>query len=249
MQFVIVLLIAAAVFGVCYLVDKGFSKAFRGKAQHRSGMAVRANKRFGVFGVVLTVLGVMAFCIGIGDGPVLIVGGLIVFAMGVFLAVYYLSFGIFYDVESFLMSRFGKKDAVHRYEEIVGQKLYVVQGGSIVAELYLKDGSTVSLQSTMDGVYPFLDTTFAGWCLQTGRDPERCDFPDPSKSLSFPPEENRRSRTNPAERHRSLSWSPSGRRWKPPTPPATNTISKSGSTLPIFTRNTVTYWGRGGKSR
>ena len=75
MQFVIVLLIAAAVFGVCYLVDKGFSKAFRGKAQHRSGMAVRANKRFGVFGVVLTVLGVMAFCIGIGDGPVLIVGG------------------------------------------------------------------------------------------------------------------------------------------------------------------------------
>ena len=111
MQFVIVLLIAAAVFGVCYLVDKGFSKAFRGKAQHRSGMAVRANKRFGVFGVVLTVLGVMAFCIGIGDGPVLIVGGLIVFAMGVFLAVYYLSFGIFYDGESFLMSRFGDRRA------------------------------------------------------------------------------------------------------------------------------------------
>ena len=137
----------------------------------------------------LTVLGVMAFCIGIGDGPVLIVGGLIVFAMGIFLAVYYLSFGIFYDGESFLMSRFGKKDAVHRYEEIVGQKLYVVQGGSIVAELYLKDGSTVSLQSTMDGVYPFLDTAFAGWCLQTGRDPESCDFHDPSKSLWFPPVE------------------------------------------------------------
>ena len=128
-------------------------------------------------------------CIGIGDGPVLIVGGLIVFAMGVFLAVYYLSFGIFYDGESFLMSRFGKKDAVHRYEEIVGQKLYVVQGGSVVAELYLKDGSTVSLQSTMDGVYPFLDTAFAGWCLQTGRDPESCDFHDPSKSLWFPPVE------------------------------------------------------------
>lgn len=189
MQFVVVLLIAAAVFGVCYLVDKGFTKVFRGKAQHRSGMAVRANKRFGVFGVVLTVLGVMAFCIGIGDGPVLIVGGLIVLAMGVFLAVYYLSFGIFYDGESFLMSRFGKKDAEHRYGEIVGQKLYVVQGGSVVAELYLKDGSTVSLQSTMDGVYPFLDTAFAGWCLQTGRDPESCDFHDPSKSLWFPPVE------------------------------------------------------------
>ena len=71
-------------------------------------MAVRANKRFGVFGVVLTVLGVFAVCIGIGDGPVLIVGGLIVLAMGVFLAVYYLSFGIFYDGESFLMSQIGR---------------------------------------------------------------------------------------------------------------------------------------------
>ena len=68
MQFVIVLLIAAAVFGVCYLVDKGFSKAFRGKAQHRSGMAVRANKRFGVFGVVLTVLGVMRSALASATG-------------------------------------------------------------------------------------------------------------------------------------------------------------------------------------
>ena len=59
----------------------------------------------------------------------------------------------------------------------------------ISEELYLKDGSTVSLQSTMDGVYPFLDTAFAGWCLQTGRDPESCDFHDPSKSLWFPPVE------------------------------------------------------------
>ena len=186
MQFVIILLIAAAVFGVCYLVDKGFSRAFRSKAQHRSGLAVRANKRFGVFGVVLTVLGILSVSVGIGDGPVLIVGGLIVLAMGVGLAVYYLSFGVFYDGESFLVSRFGKKDAVHRYEEITGQKLYVVQGGSVVVELYLTDGTTVSLQSTMDGVYPFLDTAFAAWCMQTGRDPQSCDFHDPSKSLWFP---------------------------------------------------------------
>ena len=189
MQFVIILLIAAAVFGVCFLVDKGFTRLFRSKAQHRSGMAVRANKRFGVFGVVLTVLGILAVCVGVGDGLVLIVGGLIVLAMGVGLAVYYLSFGIFYDGESFLVSRFGKKDAVHRYEEIVGQKLYVVQGGSIVAELYLTDGTTVSLQSTMDGVYPFLDAAFTAWCVQTGRDPQSCDFHDPSKSLWFPPVE------------------------------------------------------------
>lgn len=190
MQFVIVLLIAAAVFGVCYLVDKGFSKAFRGKAQHRSGMAVRANKRFGVFGVVLTVLGVMAFCIGIGDGPVLIVGGLIVFAMGIFLAVYYLSFGIFYGEDSFLVSSLGKKSDAYRYSDIEGQKLYLITGGNIVVELQMRGGKTVSLQSTMDGVYPFLDTAFSGWCRQKGLAEDQCDFHDPSKSWWFPHEES-----------------------------------------------------------
>ena len=186
MEFLAVLLIAAAVFGVCFLVDRGFAKAFRNKAQHRSGLAVRASKRYGLFGVVLTVLGVLAICVGITDGSVLLVGGIIVLLMGLGLAVYYLSLGIFYDGESFLLSRFGKKDAVYFYKDILGQKLYLVQGGGIIVELHMADGSVVSLQSAMEGVYPFLDTAFAAWCIQTGRDPQSCDFHDPSQSLWFP---------------------------------------------------------------
>ena len=185
-QFIPIILVAAVIFGICYLVDKTFSKLFRSKAQHRSGMAVRANKRYGVFGVVLTVLGIIAVCVGITDGPVLIWGGIFVLLMGIALAVYYLSFGIFYDGESLLLQRFGKKDAVYSYKEIVGQKLYLIQGGNIVVELHMADGSAVSVQSSFDGVYPFLDTAFAGWCLQTGRDPQSCDFHDPSQSLWFP---------------------------------------------------------------
>ena len=185
-QFIPIALIAAVIFGICYLVDKGFSKLFRSKAQHRSGMAVRANKRYGVFGVVLTVLGILAVCVGVTDGPVLIWGGIFVLLMGIALAVYYLSFGIFYDGESLLLQRFGKKDVTYFYKEIVGQKLYLIQGGNIVVELHMADGSAVSVQSSFDGVYPFLDTAFAGWCLQTGRDPQSCDFHDPSQSLWFP---------------------------------------------------------------
>ena len=49
MTFFLILLIAAAVFGLCFAVDKAFAKLFRSKAQHRSGMAVRANKRYGLF--------------------------------------------------------------------------------------------------------------------------------------------------------------------------------------------------------
>ena len=185
-QFIPILLVAAVIFGICYLVDKAFARLFRNKAQHRSGKAVRANKRYGVFGVILIVLGILAICVGITDGPVLLWGGAVVLLMGVCLAVYYLSFGIFYDGESFLLSHFGKKEETYYYKDIVGQKLYLIQGGSIVVELHMKDGSAVSVQSAFDGVYPFLDTAFAGWCLQTGRDPQSCDFHDPSQSLWFP---------------------------------------------------------------
>ena len=103
-----ILVIAAIIFGICYLVDKAFARLFRSKAQHRSGRAVRANKRYGIFGVILTVLGILAICVGVTDGPVLIWGGIFVLLMGICLAVYYLSFGIFYDGESLLYCRFGK---------------------------------------------------------------------------------------------------------------------------------------------
>ena len=188
-QLIPILLVAAVVFGICYLVDKTFAKLFRSKAQHRSGMAVRANKRYGVFGVILSILGIMAICVGVTDGPVLIWGGIVVLLMGIALAGYYLSFGIFYDGESLLLSRFGKKDVTYYYKDIVGQKLYLIQGGNIVVELHMADGSAVSVQSTFDGVYPFLDTAFAGWCIQKGIDPQNCDFHDPSKHWWFPHEE------------------------------------------------------------
>ena len=181
-----ILIIAAIIFGICYLVDKTFSKLFRSKAQHRSGKAVRANKRYGVFGVVLTILGIMAICVGVTDGPVLIWGGVFVLLMGIGLAVYYLSFGIFYDSDSILLQRFAKKDLIYAYSDIVGQKLYLIQGGNIVIELHMRDGSAISVQSSFDGTYPFLDAAFSAWCRQTGREESECDFHDPSQSLWFP---------------------------------------------------------------
>ena len=190
MTFFLILLIAAAVFGLCFAVDKAFAKLFRSKAQHRSGMAVRANKRYGLFGVILSVLGVMAICVGISDGSVLLWGGIIVLLMGICLAVYYLSFGIFYGEDSFLVSSLGRKSDSYRYSDIVGQKLYLITGGNIVVELQMRGGKTVSLQSTMDGVYPFLDAAFSGWCRQKGLGEDQCDFHDPSKSWWFPHEES-----------------------------------------------------------
>ena len=186
MEFLTILIVAAVIFGICFLVDKTFAKLFRAKAQHRSGKAVRANKRYGVFGVVLSILGIMAICVGITDGPVLLWGGVIVLLMGIGLAVHYLSFGVFYDGETFLLSRFGKKDLEYHFRDILGQKLYVIQGGSIVVELHMTDGRSVNLQSSMIGTYAFLDHAFAAWCRQTRRDPASCDFHDTENHLWFP---------------------------------------------------------------
>lgn len=188
MKFLIIALVAAAVFGICYLVDRSFTNSFRSKAQHLSGMAVRVSKMYGIMGIALSIIGVMAIMVGIRNF-LLLIGGVIVLGMGAAMAIYYLTRGIFYDAESFLVSGFGKKDTIHYYKDIREQRLYLVQGGNVIIELHLADGSTVSLQSNMDGVYPFLDTAFAGWCLQTGREPQSCSFHDPNNHWWFPHEE------------------------------------------------------------
>ena len=189
MQAIAIIIIAALVFLICRLVDKIFMKLFRSKAQHRSGLAVRASKRYGIFGVMFSVLGILGIISGTAGESVLTWAGILVLLMGIGLAVHYLSFGIFYNGESFLLCRFGRKSQEHRFDEIVSQKLYVLTGGSTLIELTLKDGSTVSVQSTMDGVYPFMDTAFAGWCMETGHKMEECSFYDPSKSWWFPHEQ------------------------------------------------------------
>ena len=186
MSTLFVLFLAAAIFGICFAVDKAFTKAFRSKAQHRSGMAVRANKLYGLAGLVLSILGILGFLTGLGANILLLIGGLVVLALGIALIVYYLSFGIFYDGETMLVCTFGKKDREYFFREIQGQKLYLIQGGNIMVELHMSDGSAVSLQSSMDGIYTFLDTAFAAWCMQKGIDPQSCTFHDPSQSLWFP---------------------------------------------------------------
>ena len=186
MNLITVLIVAAATFGVCYLFDKGFTAKFRGKAQHRSGLAVRLSKRYAAFGLILAILGLTAVFTGLTNGMVLLVGGFIVMLMGIGLIVYYMTFGVFYDADSFILTTFGKKSTVYSFRDIQGQKLYIVQGGSVIVELHMADGRAVGLQSAMEGIYPFLDHAFAAWCRQTGRDPEHCEFHDPSNSLWFP---------------------------------------------------------------
>lgn len=190
MEYLAVIIVAAAVFGVCFAVDKAFTKLFRSQAQHRSGLAVRLNKRYGSIGLIIAVLGLAAVFLGIGEqeGWLLPVGGGILIVVGIGLVVYYMTFGVFYDTDSFILTRFGKPSVTYMYKDIQSQQLYNNQGHTLI-ELYLSDGDTLQLQSTMTDVYPFLDHAFAAWCRQTGRKAEECSFYDPSNSCWFPPVE------------------------------------------------------------
>ena len=192
MELFVILLVAAATFGVCFLVDKGFTRTFRGEVQHASGLSVRLSKRYGSFGLILFVIGLAALFVGINGERLLalvlrlcLLIGPVVMLVGVGLVVYYMTFGIYYDEESFIVTTFGKRSTTYRYNQIRGQLLYNASG-SILVELHMADGRTVGIQSNMTGRDAFLDPAFAAWCRQTGRDPENCDFHDPANSLWFP---------------------------------------------------------------
>ena len=109
------LLVIAAVFGCCYGLDKLFTKLFRGQVQHQSGLSVRLNKRYGSIGIVMTVLGIASLFTGMKDSMLLLVGGTILVIAGICLIVYYMSFGIFYDDDSFILTQFGKHSGTYHY--------------------------------------------------------------------------------------------------------------------------------------
>ena len=182
-----VILTAAVTFGVLFLIDKFFTNTFRGTQQHKTGLAVRLPKRNGIAGILLTVLAVMVLITDFGDSQALMLfAGIFIGILGIGLIIYYMTFGLFYDEDSFILTTFGKKSVTYRYGDITAQKLYVTTGGSTIVELYMTDGRSVSLQSYMEGVYPFLDKAFYGWCAQKGLEPEQCEFHDPDNSCWFP---------------------------------------------------------------
>lgn len=189
MGIVVILIFLALIFGFFYLVDKLYNRVFRGKPQHKTGLSVHLNKRYPLFGIIMSVLGISSVITGIPDDKVLLIGGAVILLVGIGLIVYYLTYGIFYDADSFLLTTFGKKSKTYRFADIVEQRLYTVQGGTVLIELYLNDGAVASVQSSMEGTYPFLDHAFAAWCRQKGIAPEDCDFHDPSQSKWFPMQE------------------------------------------------------------
>ena len=187
MEYIAVILLAAASFGMFWLIDKGFAKVFRNQAQHRSGLAIRQNKRYGTFGLILSVLGI-ASMLAAAEGWIMLAAGGIILVVGVGLIVYYLTFGVFYDEDGFVYTTFGKKSVTYAYKDIKAQSLYT-SAANVIIELHMADGATVHISANLQHAYDFMDKAFAAWLVQTGRKQEDCPFYDPDNSCWFPPME------------------------------------------------------------
>lgn len=185
MEYLIVIAVVAIVFGLLFLIDKGFNKLFRSQAQHKSGRSVRLHKRYATIGLVMFTLGIVGLFTGLPGDLLLIIGGSAIALIGVGLIIYYMTFGVFYDEDSFILMTFGKKQKTYYYRDICTQQLFNSYG-NIVIELHLSDGRSVHLHGNMEGTYPFMDAAFAGWLRQTGRRKEDCSFHDPDNSCWFP---------------------------------------------------------------
>ena len=186
MQYVALIILCAVVFGICFLVDKGFTKLFRSRRQHRSGKSVRLNKRYGSFGLIIFLFGLAVLFASLSEKWIYVACGVFLAVLGIGLVTYYMTFGVFYDTEDFVLTTFGKKSAAYRYGDIVGQKLYITQGKRTLVEVYLRDGRTFQIQQAMTGGFDFLDYAFSAWLRQTGKQEEDCPFHDPSNSCWFP---------------------------------------------------------------
>lgn len=184
------LVVIAATFGVMFLLDKGLTKLFRSRDQHRSGTAVRLKKHFGILSLALMALGVLGIGTYFTDRSLaLLIGSVLILPGGALLGIYYLTHGIFYDNDTFLYVTFGNRSVTYRYADILAQKLYEIQGGTLLVELHMADGKAVSVQTSMEGAKTFLDKAAHARMRQLGLNSHECQWFDETEGRWFPPVE------------------------------------------------------------
>ena len=185
------LLVIAATFGAMCHSDKGLTRRFRSREQHHSGTAVRLKKHYGILSLAMMILGVLGVLPFFFDGNViLLLGGLLVAPGGAVLGIYYLTHGIFYDNDTFLSTTFGNRSVTYRYADIRAQKLYEIQGGTLLVELHMENGKTVSVQTSMEGAPSFLDKAAHARMRQLGLNSHECAWFDETKGQWIPPLED-----------------------------------------------------------
>ena len=184
MKYVMYILLVAVMFGLVALVDWLLKKLFPKKGAMKSGKAVRMPRYSVIFGILMTLLGVIALLfLPLEQERFLAFGCVVVLIMGVYLLVNFCRFGIFYDEEGFVYRTLTKKARSYRYSDIESQQSFVAKSG-LNTTLYVA-GDEIRLYSAMQGLSDFLNKAFFRWCAQKGIDPDTVEN-DPSVLVFFP---------------------------------------------------------------
>lgn len=192
MFYVLIGLFMAAVFGLCFLVDKLIQKVTHAPGKAPAGSVVRPARANIIWGVLLFVIGMAgALFLQKELGWIAVAAGLLLVLMGGYLIIIYCGTSIYYDEESFLYRQPGKRPAQYRFSQIRGERALLTRGG-VNATLYLENGGEVNLYSSMQGTRPFLYAAYQGWCSGRGLNPDQNPPPNPDAMVWFPePEESK----------------------------------------------------------
>ena len=178
MFYVIILLICAAVFGLCFLVDKLIQRLRRHEPPAKT---VRQPRRAVIIGIIMLVVGIgLLLFLNTSWG---LVGGIVMILLGAVLLTSYFLFSVHYDDEGFTCRTLKSADR-YLYNQIRGEQAIATRSG-ITVILYVGH-TTVELSEAMQGVQKFLSHAYYARCRQMGIDPDLCPPPAPRELVWFP---------------------------------------------------------------
>ena len=186
MKYVLYILLIAVMFGLVALVDLVFGKLFPKNDTMKHGKSVRMPRYSFIFGLIMTLLGIIGLLFIPFEGEKFLwLGCLVVLAMGAYLLVNFGRFGIFYDDEQFIYRTLTKKAKTYRYSDIQLQRSFLAKSG-FNTTLYAA-GDEIQPYGAMQGLSDFHHKAFHRWCAQKGIDPDTVEN-DPSTLQFFPDE-------------------------------------------------------------
>lgn len=175
------LLFMAAVFGLCFLVDKLCARI---RQRAKNAPSVRPPLRYPVLAVLLALASIGCGIYGaLEKNLMFLLAAAVLLGLGVYFVIYYRSTGITYTDRDFTF-RSGKTRRTFPFGDIEGQRV-AVSRGSVCLVLCLGVDEVV-LYSHMQGFRPFLDRAFRGWCHARGLDPAGQDWYNPENHQWFP---------------------------------------------------------------
>lgn len=181
MKYLLLLLFAALVFGLCFLADKGLNRLRHWAVQRP---AVRLPLRYPLLSAILLLVAALAAAYGISaKSPLFGCAAALFVGVAIYSLHSYRSTRIDYTDTDFTF-RSGKVRHTFRFSEIDGQRVAISKHTSCLVLCLGPD--EVVLYSNMQGFSPFLEAAYRGWCQAKGLDPHAQAWHDPSDHRWFP---------------------------------------------------------------